>query len=52
MNAPPFFNQSINAVLSGTTVTQLRDDIYLIDIVARRPGELGPVPEYCDEWRP
>ena len=27
--------QTINAVLSGTTVTQLRDDIYLIDIVAR-----------------
>ncbi len=29
------FSQTINAVLSGTTVTQLRDDIYLIDIVAR-----------------
>ena len=28
-------SQTINAVLSGTTVTQLRDDIYLIDIVAR-----------------
>ena len=27
--------QTINSVLSGTTVTQLRDDIYLIDIVAR-----------------
>jgi multidrug efflux pump subunit AcrB len=28
-------SQTINAVLTGTTVTQLRDDIYLIDIVAR-----------------
>jgi multidrug efflux pump len=28
-------SQTINAVLSGTTVTQLRDDIYLVDIVAR-----------------
>ncbi len=28
-------SQTINAVLSGTTVTQLRDDIYQIDIVAR-----------------
>jgi multidrug efflux pump subunit AcrB len=28
-------SETINAVLSGTTVTQLRDDIYLIDIVAR-----------------
>jgi multidrug efflux pump len=30
---------SINAVLSGTTVTQLRDGIYLIDIVARAVPE-------------
>jgi multidrug efflux pump subunit AcrB len=28
-------SQAINAVLSGTPVTQVRDDIYLIDIVAR-----------------
>jgi multidrug efflux pump subunit AcrB len=28
-------SQTINAVLSGTTVSQVRDDIYLIDIVAR-----------------
>ena len=28
-------SQTINAILSGTTVTQLRDDINLIDIVAR-----------------
>jgi multidrug efflux pump len=28
-------SQTINAVLSGTAVTQVRDDIYLIDIVAR-----------------
>ena len=28
-------SQTINAVLSGTPVTQLRDGIYLIDIVAR-----------------
>ena len=28
-------SQTINAILSGTSVTQLRDDIYLIDIVAR-----------------
>jgi multidrug efflux pump subunit AcrB len=27
--------QTIDAILSGTTVTQVRDDIYLIDIVAR-----------------
>jgi multidrug efflux pump subunit AcrB len=33
-------SQTINAVLSGTTVTQVRDDIYLIDVVARAiPGE-------------
>ncbi len=32
-------SQTINAVLSGTNVTQLRDSIYLIDIVARAdPG--------------
>ena len=28
-------SQTINAVLSGTSVTQLRDSIYLIDVVAR-----------------
>jgi multidrug efflux pump subunit AcrB len=28
-------SQTINAVLSGTPVTQVRDDIYLVDIVAR-----------------
>ena len=28
-------SQTINAILSGTNVTQVRDDIYLIDIVAR-----------------
>ncbi|MGA2129693.1 MAG: efflux RND transporter permease subunit, partial [Xanthobacteraceae bacterium] len=28
-------SQTINAVLSGTTVTQVRDDIYLVDVVAR-----------------
>ena len=28
-------SQTINAVLSGTNVTQLRDGIYLVDIVAR-----------------
>jgi multidrug efflux pump subunit AcrB len=28
-------SETINAILSGTTVTQVRDDIYLIDIVAR-----------------
>ena len=28
-------SQTINAVLSGTSVTQLRDSIYLVDIVAR-----------------
>ena len=28
-------SQTINAILSGTSVTQLRDSIYLIDIVAR-----------------
>jgi multidrug efflux pump subunit AcrB len=32
-------SQTINAVLSGTNVTQLRDDIYLIDIVARAVDE-------------
>jgi multidrug efflux pump len=28
-------SQTINAILSGTNVTQVRDDIYLVDIVAR-----------------
>jgi multidrug efflux pump subunit AcrB len=28
-------SQTINAVLSGTAVTQVRDDIYLVDVVAR-----------------
>jgi multidrug efflux pump len=28
-------SQTINAMLSGTTVTQVRDDIYLVDVVAR-----------------
>src|SRR5438270_7215937 len=32
-------SQTINAVLSGTTVTQVRDDIYLIDVVARAVNE-------------
>lgn len=32
-------SQTINAVLSGTTVTQVRDDIYLVDIVARAVPE-------------
>ena len=27
-------SQTINAVLSGTTVTQVRDDIYLVDVIA------------------
>ncbi|MCB1506045.1 MAG: efflux RND transporter permease subunit [Hyphomicrobiaceae bacterium] len=31
---------NINSVLSGTTITQVRDDTYLIDVVARAvPGE-------------
>jgi multidrug efflux pump subunit AcrB len=32
-------SETINAVLSGTPVTQVRDDIYLIDIVARAVPE-------------
>jgi len=32
-------SQTINAVLSGTTVTQVRDDIYLVDVVARAVSE-------------
>ena len=32
-------SQTINAVLSGTTVTQVRDDIYLVDVVARAVRE-------------
>jgi multidrug efflux pump subunit AcrB len=32
-------SQTINAVLSGTTVTQVRDDIYLVDVVARAISE-------------
>jgi len=31
--------QAMNMVLSGTTVTQMRDSIYLIDVVARAPAE-------------
>ena len=27
--------QSLNAVVSGVTITQIRDDIYLVDVVAR-----------------
>jgi multidrug efflux pump subunit AcrB len=32
-------SQTINAVLSGTAVTQVRDDIYLVDVVARAVSE-------------
>lgn len=32
-------SQTINSILSGSPVTQLRDDIYLIDIVARAVPE-------------
>ena len=32
-------SQTINAVLSGTPVTQVRDDIYLIDVVVRAQDE-------------
>jgi multidrug efflux pump subunit AcrB len=32
-------SNNINAVLSGTTITQLRDSTYLIDIVARAVPE-------------
>jgi len=32
-------SQTINAVLSGTPVTQVRDDIYLVDVVARAVPE-------------
>ena len=31
--------QSINAVVTGTTVTQMRDSIYLVDVVARATPE-------------
>jgi multidrug efflux pump subunit AcrB len=31
--------QSVNTVVSGVTVTQIRDDIYLIDIIARASAE-------------
>ncbi len=31
--------QSLNTVVSGVTVTQIRDDIYLIDVVARANAE-------------
>ena len=31
--------QAMNMVLSGTPVTQIRDSIYLIDVVARAPAE-------------
>jgi multidrug efflux pump len=30
---------ALNAAVTGSTVTQLRDDIYLIDVVARATGE-------------
>lgn len=32
-------SQSINAVVTGTTVTQMRDWIYLVDVVARASAE-------------
>jgi multidrug efflux pump subunit AcrB len=31
--------QSLNAVVSGATVTQIRDDIYLIDVIVRAGAE-------------
>jgi multidrug efflux pump subunit AcrB len=31
--------QAMNMILSGSTVTQIRDSIYLIDVVARAPEE-------------
>ncbi len=31
--------QAMNMILSGTPVTQIRDSIYLIDVVARAPAE-------------
>src|SRR5262249_49284121 len=31
--------QTLNMVLSGESVTQIRDSIYLIDVVARAPAE-------------
>ena len=40
-------SQTINAVLSGTTVTQVRDDIYLIDIVARAVPKSAPSSRPC-----
>ena len=29
----------LNTAITGTTVTQVRDDIYLVDVVARATGE-------------
>jgi multidrug efflux pump subunit AcrB len=31
--------QSLNAVVSGVTITQVRDDIYLIDVIARAEAQ-------------
>ena len=31
----------MNMILSGYTVTQMRDSIYLIDVVARAPRKSG-----------
>ena len=31
--------RALNAAISGRVVTQLRDDIYLIDVIARAIGE-------------
>ena len=31
--------QSLNAVVSGVTVTQVRDDIYLVDVIARADAQ-------------
>ena len=40
-------SQTINAVLSGTSVTQLRDSIYLVDIVARAIPRSAPSSKPC-----
>ncbi len=35
----PRLSTALNAALTGTTVTQVRDDIYLVDVVARATAE-------------
>jgi multidrug efflux pump len=54
-HAPPLIRNSqalaevLNAVMTGTSITQVRDNIYLVDVIARAGFEF--VQEYPLVWR-